>query len=52
MEVTSLNSYVISTVAERVTSCKQHLMTMSFNRNMFEVSGTRVPDPPHAETNP
>ena len=49
MDVSSLNSYVISTVAERVTSCKKHLMTMSFNRNMFEVAGTRVLSTPQAE---
>ena len=49
MNVSSLSSYVISTVAERVTSCRKHLMTMSFNRNMFEVEGTRIPGTPSME---
>ena len=41
MEVSSLSSYVISTVAERLSSRKLHLATMSFNRNMFELKTAR-----------
>ncbi len=43
MTVSSLSSYVVSTVAERITSERQHLVTMSFNRNVFEFKGERVP---------
>ncbi len=38
-EISSLRSYVLSSVAEKVTSRKRHLVTMSFNRNVFEVNG-------------
>ena len=46
MAVSSLSSYLVSTIAERVTSQKQHLVTMSFNRNVFELKGERSPQFP------
>lgn len=42
LEVSSLRSYVLSSVAERVTARKRHLVTMSFNRNVFEVRGKKM----------
>lgn len=41
MAVSSLGSYVISSVAERIVSRGQHLVTMSFNRNVFVYQGSR-----------
>ena len=41
MAISSLRSYIISNVADSVCSRKQHLVTMSFNRNMFELQGSR-----------
>ena len=41
MAISSLRSYIISSVADSVCSRKQHLVTMSFNRNMFELQGSR-----------
>ena len=43
MAVSSLSSYLVSTIAERISSQKQHLVTMSFNRNVFELKGERIP---------
>ena len=43
LSMDSLRAYVISSVSNQVTSQKQHLMTMSFNRNMFELTGKRMP---------
>ena len=42
MPVESLRAYVISTVSTKMVSNKQHLVTMSFNRNMFELTGNRI----------
>ena len=42
LAVSSLGSYVLSSVAEKVTSRKRHLVTMGFNRNVFEVKGKRT----------
>ncbi|MBR2732552.1 MAG: hypothetical protein IKD72_11290, partial [Clostridia bacterium] len=42
LSMDSLRAYVISSVSNQVASQKQHLMTMSFNRNMFELTGKRM----------
>lgn len=42
MEVSSLRSYVVSRVAETISTDKRHLVTMSFNRNVFEISARPV----------
>ena len=42
MEVMSLRSYVVSNVAESISNQKQHLVTMSLNRNAFELAAQRV----------
>ncbi|MBR5381716.1 MAG: hypothetical protein IK136_03750, partial [Oscillospiraceae bacterium] len=42
MAVDSLRSYIVSSVSNRITSQKQHLVAMSFNRNLFELSVTRA----------
>ena len=42
MAIDSLRAYVISSVSNQVASQKQHLVTMSFNRNMFELTGKRT----------
>ena len=41
MEIDSLRSYVISNLTSRISLQKQHLVTMSFNRNMIEFEGKR-----------
>ncbi len=38
-DLSSLRAYVASLVMDRVSSRKQHLVTMSFNRSMFEICG-------------
>ena len=42
MPVESLRTYVISTLTTQTVSNKHHLVTMSFNRNMFELKGSKV----------
>ncbi len=37
MEIDSLRSYVISSVTNQISSQKNHLVTMSFNRNMIMI---------------
>ena len=41
MAVDSLRAYVISTFTTQTVANKQHLVTMSFNRNMFELTGSK-----------
>ena len=49
MAISSLDSYTISTIAQRVISYKKHLVTMSFNRNVFELKGESELDAPQAD---
>ena len=42
MEIDSLRSYVISSITNSISSQKQHLVTMSFNRNMIEIEGNKA----------
>ena len=39
LKISSLRSYIMTNIAEHVSLNKQHLVTMSFNRNVFEVDG-------------
>ena len=49
MAISSLDSYMISTIVQRVSSYKKHLVTMSFNRNVFELKDESILEPPQAE---
>jgi anti-sigma regulatory factor (Ser/Thr protein kinase) len=37
MKLSSFRSYVISNVAETISSRKKHFLTLSYNRNVFEI---------------
>ena len=45
LSVTSLGSYVLASVARRISPQKRHLVTMGFNRNVFEIKGNKRQDP-------